>query len=852
MAAASLELRGISKRYPGVQALSHVTFECRPGEVHAVLGENGSGKSTLLGIASGSIPADEGRVTIMGEGLTNADPMLARRHGLGAVYQDNSLIEELTIADNLVLGALDDQRSWRGRLGWAQSLLDRFELGISADSLVGDLNPAQKQFLEIVKALANNPSVLLLDEPTSTLDYSGVEKLSGIVERIVAGGAAVVYVSHRLPEILALADRVTILRDGVSHGTYAVDDRLSESDLVALMVGRPIEQEFPGEHDPVLRQIVLSVENLAGPRFQGVSFHLSPGEVLGFAGADGNGQRETLRALGGLIESSGSIACEGKSITAASPRDALRAGILSISADRASESIFPSLGVRENITVQVLRQFAAGGLISRQAEQSTVNALADELNIVAANLDQPIGSLSGGNQQKAALARSFLFGAKILLIDEPTQGVDANARFDIYRAIRAKADDGVALIVNSSDAMELVGLCDRVLIFSRGRVIRELKGDDLTEEGIVSSFLLSREVASSEANALGQALKKPSLGGVGRVVSSAVSQRWAPLVFLILLLLCVGGYASAKTDVFLTGLNLQHILYATAPLALVTMAQFTVLMVRGFDISVGSLMSLTVVIASFIIAGEIGAAAILAGAAVCLVVGFVVGIVNGGLVRFVGINSVIATIATLSILQGIALYLRPSPLGAISDDFMDFLRTRVGFVPISFVLIAAAAVAADIWLYRTRAGLEMRAVGFREEAALRNGVHVNFVHLCAYALSAAGAALAGLFLASEVGVGHPVIGASYTLTSIAAAVLGGAALTGGRGSYLGAVLAALFFALTANIIALLGLTTGAGIIASGMLTLFAVLLYSGLQPLRMLSKALQATKRRPMTVSAKR
>jgi ribose transport system ATP-binding protein len=235
-----------------------------------------------------------------------------------------------------------------------------------------------------------------------------------------------------------------------------------------------------------------------------------------------------------------------------------------------------------------------------------------------------------------------------------------------------------------------------------------------------------------------------------------------------------------------------------------------------------------------------------------LVVGFAVGIVNGGLVRFVGINSVIATIATLSIVQGIALYLRPSPLGTISDDFMDFLRTRVGFLPISFVAIAAAAIAADIWLYRTRAGLKMRAVGFREGAALRNGVHVNIVHVRAYVLSALGAALAGLFLASEVGVGHPVIGASYTLTSIAAAVLGGAALTGGRGSYLGAVVAALFFALTTNIIALLGLTTGAGIIASGMLTLFAVLLYSGRQPLGMLSKALRTTKRAQMIVSAKR
>ena len=846
MAAASLELAGISKRYPGVQALSEVSFECRPGEVHAVLGENGSGKSTLLGIASGSVAVDEGRVAIMGEALTSADPILARRLGLAAVYQDDSLVRELTVADNLILGAKDGHASLRGRQAWAQALIAQFDLEVPADAMVGDLNPAQRQFLEIVKALATNPSVLLLDEPTSTLDHSGVEKLAGIVEQIVAGGAAVVYVSHRLPEILALADRVTILRDGVSRGTYVIDDRLSESDLVALMVGRPIEQEFPSEHQATSKRIALSVEGLVGPRFQGVSFQLSPGEILGFAGAEGNGQREALRALGGLVEANGSVTCEGRSVAAGRPRDALNAGILSISADRAAESIFPPLGVGENITIQVLQQFAASGLISTRAEKSAANALVDELNIVAASLDQPVSGLSGGNQQKAVLARSFLLGARVMLIDEPTQGVDASARFDIYRAIRAKAGEGVAFIINSSDAFELAGLCDRVLIFSRGRVIRELRGKDLTEENIVSSFLRSKEVAANGKNLARSSGGGLSLIDLGRLVSG--NQRWTPLVFLALLVLAVGGYASAKTDVFLTSLNLRHILYAAAPLALVTMAQFTVLMVRGFDISVGSLMSLTVVVASFMIAGEIGAAAILFGVALCLFVGLAVGVANGVLVRFVGINSVITTIATLSVIQGISLYLRPSPLGAISDDFMEILRTRIGFVPISLIVIVLSAIAADIWLYRTPSGLKTRAVGFREEAAKRNGVHVNFVHLRAYILSAVIATLAGLFLASEVGVGHPVIGSGYTLTSIAAAVLGGASLAGGRGSYLGAVLGALFFTLTTNIITLVGLSTGAGIIASGALTLFAVLLYSGLQPLRTLSQGLRRATRGRMSL----
>jgi ribose transport system ATP-binding protein len=273
-------------------------------------------------------------------------------------------------------------------------------------------------------------------------------------------------------------------------------------------------------------------------------------------------------------------------------------------------------------------------------------------------------------------------------------------------------------------------------------------------------------------------------------------------------------------------------LLATAPLALVTMAQFNVLMVRGFDVSVGAVISLTVVIGSFLMAEDLSTGLILSGALVCLAVGVIVGLSNGALVRYVGINSVITTIAMLSVVQGIALYLRPSPFGVISEDFIDFFQTRIGFVPVSFFVILAAAVAGDLWLYRTRSGLKLRAVGFREEAAKRNGVRVDFVHMRAFLLSAVIAVLSGFFVASEVGVGTPIIGSSYTLTSIAAAVLGGAALTGGRGSFVGGLLGALFFSLVVNIITLLGLNTGAGIMTSGALTLFAVALYSGLTPIR--------------------
>ena len=552
-------------------------------------------------------------------------------------------------------------------------------------------------------------------------------------------------------------------------------------------------------------EIVLSAKALSGPRFSDLALEVRRGEIVGFAGSEGNGQREALRALGCLEDAEGQVLCDGRIVRTGKPRDALGAGILSLSADRAAESIFPGLGVRENMTVQVLEKFAARGLISAPKERAATVSLIEKLNIVTADLDQPIGGLSGGNQQKTVLSRSFLYEAKALLIDEPTQGVDAKARFDIYRAIRAKADQGVACVINSSDAMELAGMCDRVLVFSRGRIIREIKGGEITEESIVSSFLRSKEVAATASKVV-DAPRPPwfSAAHLRQLIAGGSNQWWVPLLFLSLLIVAVGGYASLRTDVFFTPLNIRHILLATAPLALVTMAQFNVLMVRGFDVSVGAVISLTVVIASFLITEDMNAGLILLGSLACLAVGIIVGLINGTLVRYVGINSVVTTIAMLSVVQGIALYLRPSPFGVISEDFIDFFQTRIGFMPVSFFVILAAAIGGDIWLYRTRSGLKMRAVGFREEAAKRNGVRIDVVHMRAFLLSAVIAVLSGLFVGSEVGVGTPVIGSSYTLSSIAAAVLGGAALTGGRGSFVGALLGALFFTLTVNIITLLG------------------------------------------------
>lgn len=834
-----LKMEAVSKTYPGVRALDNFSIECRAGEVHAILGENGSGKSTLMKIASGTVTPDGGTVTIDGQILTTSDARLAHILGLYTVYQDDSLVRELTVAQNLYLGTKKGEVPYGSMNSWAQAKLDEFDMPFPATTTLADLTPAHRQFVEIIKGLLNAPRVLLLDEPTSTLDMAGVTKLMAMVRELTAKGTGVLYVSHRLPEILDLADRVTILRDGVQRGTFPVTENLSEHELISLMIGRDLEGEYPDKLKADGGTPVLSVRGLDGEEFHDVSFDAYPGEILGFAGAEGNGQREALRALVGLETATGEIRSQGVRVNNNAPHDAIDGGVLFLSSDRVGEAIFPELGVRKNMMLTRLRDFVSGPFVSAKKEEQEAARMREDFGVVTATLDSQISGLSGGNQQKAALARTFRSGGRAILIDEPTQGVDAGARFEIYRAIRDNIRGDGTCVVNSSDAQELAGICDRVLVFSRGRIVTELTGDDVTEEKIVASFLTKRD-----AKTIKDAKDAPALSSVGDAIRSLFGGAmtwWVPIVFLSVLTLIVGGYAALNSEAFLSPINFRHILLAVAPAAMVAMAQLHVLLVRGLDVSVGSMMSLTVVAASFLIAFQAEIPAIFLGVGICLALGVAVGAVNGFLVRYARINAIITTIAMLSILQGLALVFRATPGGLISQDFTEFLRTRIGFLPVSVFFLIGFAILNDYWLHRTRSGLEAKAVGFREEAARRNGVAVNLVQVRAYVLAALIATVAGFFLASEVGVGHPTIGANFALASIAAAVLGGASLAGGRGSFGGALFGAFFFTLTINVISILGLSASVGVIASGAMTLLAVFLYTGFSELE---KILSAWRRR--------
>jgi ribose transport system ATP-binding protein len=358
---------------------------------------------------------------------------------------------------------------------------------------VGRLSLAQRQLLEVVKALLATPRVLLLDEPTTALGPEEVEQLHSLVLERSRSGVGIVYVSHRLPEVLGIANRITVLRDGVDQGTFEAAS-MSEESLVALMIGRPLQVAFP-ERDGAERpgEVLLAISGLRGDRFGPIDLNVEKGEILGIAGAEGNGQVQFLRALAGVERPTGTASCNGRELDTRSPSAALRAGIVLLSGDRTRESLFPVLSVRANTTIQILRRLGRWGLLGRRRERRTVDGLVRRLRIRMASVEQPVQSLSGGNQQKVSLTRPFLRGdVKVILAEEPTQGVDVGARFDIYDALRAKATEGAAVIVKSSDPLELAGLCDRVVVMSRGTIVDEIRGDDLGERRIVEAIVGSR------------------------------------------------------------------------------------------------------------------------------------------------------------------------------------------------------------------------------------------------------------------------------------------------------------------------------------------------------------------------
>ncbi|MFC9838404.1 ATP-binding cassette domain-containing protein [Rhodococcus sp. NPDC127530] len=808
-------LQNVTKTFPGVRALGDVHFDTRPGEVHALVGENGSGKSTLIKVASGVLVPDSGTVTIGGSELRGRGTGRARRLGLMTAYQDTSLVTELSVADNVALSftALGLRRP-----DDVSALLSDFDLPFGPTDKVQALGPGARQLLEVARAMCHKPAVLMLDEPTAALDMRFASKLEDLIRRTRDEGVAIVYVSHRLEEVRRLVYRLTVIRDGEIQGTHDTKD-WDVDRIVELMVGAPTDLEFPTRNRVSNGPTSLKVDNLTGDGFGPVSISVAAGEIVGVAGAEGNGQRAFLRGLIGVGRRGGSVEIDGAAVKTDNPSSALQSGISFQSGDRAGESMFGALSVMDNSTAQYGAESGPAGLATAKRLQAAFARVSSSLGIVAASPHQPIGALSGGNQQKAILARPALRRPKVLVVDEPTQGVDARARVDIYDMLSEAAESGIGVLVNSSDSSELAGLCDRVYVMSRGAVVEELMGT-ISEADIVRGFVGAVDVDKDQESG-------PTSGSFfSRLRARTTSS--VSIVALVFFIAVVALYAGFQSPIFWTGENLSNLLLLCLPLTCVAIGQQFALLPGGFDISVGSTMSLTVVVASMTLT-QFGPSSLLLSLVMFVLVAVLVGGFNAIVVGVLKVNAIVATIATLGIVQGIAVVLRPEPAGLIAPELAEIFSLGIGFVPTAFIVVVVIVVLLEVWLHRSPSGLAIRAVGFNAESSARVGVQVSKIKAGALMFCAGGAVVGGIFLASQAGVGSNAVGASFALPCFAACFLGGAVLSGGRGSFAGALLGAFLLSLLDNIAPLLGIPDPARQVIYGVIMLVAVSAYAASQ-----------------------
>jgi ribose transport system ATP-binding protein len=486
-----LEVKGIDKSFPGTRALSKVNFQLRKGEIHAVVGENGAGKSTLMNVIDGVYTPDAGEIYISGHKVEIKDPLAAQRLGIGFVHQEIALCPDVTVAENLYMASINAGRAllvnYKELYAKTARVLESLH-PIEPHKKVGELSISNQQVVEIAKALTLDCRILILDEPTAVLTESETEALFQIMKKLRDQGISIIYISHRMAEVFGHCDRVSVLRDGQYIGTYEVAQTTS-TEVVNKMVGREIGDLYPAKAKRTAEaaRVLLQVCGFTSEgRFNDISFELFEGEILGFSGLVGAGRSELAKAICGLYpKKAGEVVFKGRALNVRSYEEAIRQGIVYLTEDRKTEGLFLEMPISNNIAAMNLKQVSVRGLIDGRRIQALSSRLAAKLNIKFHNIVQLVSSLSGGNQQKVLIAKLLSVNPAVIIMDEPTRGIDVGAKSEIHRLLRELAEQGIGVIMISSELPEIIGMCDRVLVMHEGRPCDIISGDQITEQRII-------------------------------------------------------------------------------------------------------------------------------------------------------------------------------------------------------------------------------------------------------------------------------------------------------------------------------------------------------------------------------
>lgn len=795
-----LELLDVSHSFPGVRAIDAVSFDVRRGEVHGLVGENGAGKSTLINIISGVIRPDAGNILLEGQANQLTDPVIARKLGVVTVHQEAEFFPSLSVAENMAitqglpikqLGMVD----WKSVDHDATRAVAEIDEQIDVRMPAARLSIAHRHMTQVAIAVSQQAKVVILDEPTSALSAAESHWLFQQIERLKAAGTGILYISHRQEEIFSLADRVTVLRDGRRIWTKA-KEAIDRDGLISAMVGRQREADDgqpsfrpkPGELPESKAAPRLHVRGLgdARGRVREVDLQASAGEIVGIYGLIGSGRSEFAQTLFGLArKSSGTVEIDGRKCDIRRPRDAVRAGLAYLPEDRLRQGLCRGLSLRANAVLSSLARWSTGPVASARKEKNATAELLERLSVRHRSIGQPIGQLSGGNQQKVVLGRCLLTEPKVLLLDEPTRGVDVGAKAEIHRLLRRLVNRGQAVVMISSELPEVMENSDRVVVFRDGTVAGQFDPRQATPDEIATAALPNE--TSSIAQSASQSQSKAN-GATARRRTNWLSGELGLLVIVIGLMIWLG----LTTDGFFEPGSLMK-LAANASLGVILgLAAATVIIAGGIDISVGSLLALAAVCAGMVLKSPFSTALTIPLAIlVACGVGCAGGLLNGALSLAGRVHPIVVTLGTMSIYRGIVVALRGQH--DINDLPQAFTWLAV-HPPSGFrgsILFAALVVgAAYFWLAHMRSGRHLYALGSSPTAARLVGISRVKLTLIAFAVGGLMIGVAAIVELARSGSMQSRLGTGWELQAIAIAVIGGVRITGGQGSVLGVVLGA--------------------------------------------------------------